>query len=300
MNDDAPALSIVLATTHAWPEAEPTLDAIFAAETRASFEVILCDGHGRGAPPKGERHSGLRVMSLPGESVFGLRARGVAEARGDLIAVTEDHCLPEPDWVDQLLAAHARHPDAVAIAGAVTNGAVDSAWDWANFLMTFAEHVPPMPDKPTVRAPSVANASIKRIAAKLPSTPEPGWLETAMMGKLMLAGVVARDDGPQVAHVQSHGGAHKTLAAHFHNGRATAGLRAPVPGPRALLAERERIAELPLRLTREVRAALDDRPPLQGRAAAGVRLVPIVAAAHALGELTGLLAGAGRSAELLD
>jgi hypothetical protein len=57
---------------------------------------------------------------------------------------------------------------------------------------------------------------------------------------------------------------------------------------------------LPFRLAAETRAALADRPPLSGQEARGARRVPVIALAHAAGELTGLLAGAGRSAELLD
>ena len=35
-----------------------------------------------------------------------------------MVAITEDHCDVAPDWCEQVLDAHARHPDAVAIAGA--------------------------------------------------------------------------------------------------------------------------------------------------------------------------------------
>jgi hypothetical protein len=295
-----PKLSIVLATTHEWPEAAPTLRAIFDAPPGEEIEVLLCDGHGGGAPPEHERDPRLRVVTMPGTSVFDLRARGISMARGGIVAITEDHCVPAPDWPAEVLAAHARHPEAPAIAGAVTNGAADSAWDWANFLMTFAEHLPPMPAKPTVRAPSVANGSVDLAAAGVAEDLEPGWLETELLPRLTGEGLVARDDGPRVSHVQSHGGARGTLAAHFHNGRATAGLRVDRPGGRALWAERGRIAKSPLRLTRELHAALADRPPLGGRAAAGARLVPLLAAAHTLGEAVGLMAGPGRSAEHLD
>jgi Glycosyl transferase family 2 len=295
------ALSIVLATTHPWPDAKPTLDAIFGGQAVDGLEVVLCDGDGDGAPPSDARDPRLKVIVGPGESVFALRARGVGMAKGEIVGITEDHCVPTPDWPRELMAAHARHPEAVAIAGAVTNGSTERAWDWANFLMTFADHLPPMPDRRTVRAPSVANGSVKRALAEIPADPAPGWFETELMGRLMSAGLVVRDDGPRVSHVQTHGGPLATLVAHFHNGRATAGLRAQPPGPRALLAERGRIARLPLRLVREARGALAARPPLPaGSAVRGARIVPLIAAAHAVGELTGLLAGPGRSAELLD
>ncbi len=300
MTADSPQLSIVLATSHPWPEVEPTLEAILAADTPVELEVVLCDGDGAGGPPGGGTDPRLRTVSAPGESVFALRARGVAAARGEIVAITEDHCIPEPDWPAELVAAHSRHPEAVAISGAVANGATADRWEWANFLLTFAEHMRPVDDAPATRAPSVANGSFKRDLAALPATPAPGLLELELMPGLVSAGRVARDGGPLVTHDQSHGSGWATLGAHFHNGRASTGLRTDSPGPRTALAEARRLAALPWRLTREVRHALALRPPLRGTAAAGARVVPVVAAAHAAGELTGLLAGPGRSAERLD
>ena len=301
MNTQVPELSIVLATTHDWPAVRPTLDAIFAAEAPAAMEVILCEGSGSGGPPADGYDSRLRVVSMPGEPVFDLRARGVGLAGGEIVAITEDHCLPAPDWPVELSAAHRRHPTAVAISGAVTNGSTEDAWDWANFLMTFAEHMPPMSSSNGgARAPSVANGSVKRVAAHIPRSPAPGWFELELMPSLLSAGKVARDDGPRVAHIQSHGGRLATLAAHFHNGGASSGLRVASPGPRAVFAEGQRLMRLPGRLTRELRGALSPRPALTGSAAAGARVVPIVATAHTAGELVGLLAGPGRSPDLLD
>ena len=262
MSARAPALSIVVPTCHPWPEVEPTLKAILAAESDfGDFELILGDGDGSGAPPADQPR--------------------------------------DPRMPRRVLEAHARHPDATGIAGGVTNGSVDSAWDWANYLMTFADHMPPMPDAETVRAPSVANGSVKRARAGIPAEPAPGWFEMTLMADLMGAGLVVRDDGSRVVHIQSQGGWRGTLAAHFHNGRSTAGLRVERPGLRAARAELRRLVRLPGQLTRELRTALSKRPPLTGKAASGARLVPVVASAHALGELAGLLTGPGNSVDKL-
>jgi hypothetical protein len=298
MTGTSPTLSIVLATTHPWPEAEPTLQALLAAEPAPDFEVILCAAGG--APPAGWGDGRLSVVEAAGESVFALRARGVAAARGEIVAITEDHCIPASDWPAELVAAHARHPEAVALSGAVANGATADPWDWANFLMTFAEHMRPIDVAAARRAPSVANGSFKRPLVAQPADAAPGWLELELMPALVGGGQVARDGGPLVVHDQTHGGMRPTLAVHFHNGRASAGLRAEPPGPHAVRAEWRRLVGLPRQLTRELRDALAVRPPLTGMAARGARLVPALAAAHAAGELVGLLVGPGRSADKLE
>jgi hypothetical protein len=188
----------------------------------------------------------------------------------------------------------------VAVAGAVANGSTGDPWDWANFLLTFAEHMLPIDAARARRAPSVANGSFKRERVVEPADRRAGWLELELMPQLVAAGQVARDDGPLVTHVQSHGGVRGTLAAHFHNGRACTGLRADPPGPRAALVEARRLAGLPRRLIGELRAARAMRPSLDCVGAAGARRVPLIALAHTAGEAVGLLAGPGRSAELLD
>jgi hypothetical protein len=295
---DGPELSIVLASSHAWPEAERTLRALLEGDADVDFELILCSGSTPPPATFGDRR--LSVIVAPGESVFALRARGIERARGEIVAITEDHCIPAPDWAAALVSAHARHPEAVALSGAVANGAIESAWDWANFLMTFAEHMPPLDGAAAKRAPSVANGSFKRAPVGATAALTPGWVELELMPRLVAAGAVARDGGPLVTHDQSHGGARANLAAHFHNGRASAGLRVERPGPGAVRTEWRRLAGLPWRLTRELHAALAVRPPLTGGAARGARLAPLLAVAHAAGELVGLLSGPGASAERLD
>jgi Glycosyl transferase family 2 len=295
-----PRLSVVLATGHPWPEAERTLRALLATDEAVDLELLLCDGSDGPDPGQMLRDDRLTVIRARGESVFSLRARGLAAARGEVVAITEDHCIPDPDWAAELIEAHARHPDAAAIAGAVANGATESSWDWANFLMTFAEHMPPIDERAARRAPSVANGSFKRSSVAIPRAPAPGWLELETMPALVSGGRVVRDGGPLVTHDQSHGGPRATLAAHFHNGRASAGLRVDRPGLGAIRAEARRLAGLPGQLIGELQDALRARPPLTGAAAHGARLASLLAIAHVAGELIGLLAGPGSSPDRLD
>jgi len=50
-----------------------------------------------------------------------LRSRGLALARGALLALLEDHARPDPRWCANLAAAH-RQTDAAAVGGAIENG----------------------------------------------------------------------------------------------------------------------------------------------------------------------------------
>jgi hypothetical protein len=89
-----------------------------------------------------------------------LRARGLALARGDIIALIEDHGIAAPDWCARLLEAH-RQPVA-AVGGAIENG-VDRPLNWAVFFCDFLRYQNPLPAGESSIA-SDANVAYKRAA----------------------------------------------------------------------------------------------------------------------------------------
>jgi glycosyl transferase family 2 len=218
-------LSVVVATTHAWPFLKPCFDILLPQCEALGAELLIGDSTGEGLPcPLPESCSRIRHIVLPGASVFDLQAKATSEAAGEIVAWTEDHCLPAPDWCEKIREAHERNPDAEMVGGAVVNGSRDNPMDWANFLCTFGPFVPPIKRPPGQRVPAVANLSMKRRA--IPSGPiRAGFVEIVCEARLLLAGRVRFDDRIQVTHVQSWG-FWGTFAAHFHNGRSTNGLLA--------------------------------------------------------------------------
>ena len=220
---DRVRLSVVIATTHAWPFLKRCLDILLPQCKALGAEILIGDSTGKSLPdPLPECYRKIRYILLPGASVFDLRARATADSRGEIVAWTEDHCLPAPDWCEKICAAHQRNPDAEIVGGAVGNGSRDNPMDWANFLCTFGPFVAPIERPPRKRAPAVANLSIKRRA--IPSGPiRAGFIEIACEARLLSAGRVRFDDSIQVTHFQSWG-FWRTFAAHFHNGRSTTGL----------------------------------------------------------------------------
>jgi hypothetical protein len=62
------------------------------------------------------------------------RAVGLTLARGQIIAMTEDHAVPAADWYSQILAAH-QQPYAV-IGGLIDNG-IDKPLNWALYYCDF-------------------------------------------------------------------------------------------------------------------------------------------------------------------
>ena len=220
-----PALSVIIPTRRGMPWMQLPLDALRDQATRLGADVIVMDGSDRPAPSPADLDEHVRWMSRPGESVFELRESGWPEARGDLIAVTEDHCEPAADWLEAIALSHAEHPEALAIGGAVENGTTDLALDWAAFLMTQSPFMPPFDATSTRLASGGANASYKRAAleqrVEAAATDDP----MRFLALRPLAGEeLVADDRIVVYHHQSMG-VRATSAIEFHNGRTIGGYR---------------------------------------------------------------------------
>jgi hypothetical protein len=68
------------------------------------------------------------------------RALSVAEATGDAVAFTEDHCFPEPNWAEELLTAFESSLHIHAAAPVMINPNPDSAVSRVQFLLFFGRH----------------------------------------------------------------------------------------------------------------------------------------------------------------
>jgi hypothetical protein len=215
--------------------------------------------------------------------VFELRARAAEQARGEVIAATEDHCIVAPEWVAEILRGLALNPEALALTGPVLNGSRDRLIDWANYLHTFGGLVPPCDLKGRGRCPPNANVAYRRSAIP-PGPLPPGWLELELNPRLYGQGRFAFHEPMGVTHVQSHG-YWGTLRAHFDNGRSTGGL-----GP-ARLSRRL----LPWNIHRGTLRALGGRRRHDPVIRRSLPLLFLLSCCHALGESAGILWGPGRS-----
>jgi glycosyl transferase family 2 len=291
MSDPRPPLTVVLGTRSTWPEIAATLDALVPQAQECGAEILVVDGAGRAfdrdVPPT------VRYVSAPGGDVFRLRAVGWVEARGEIVAFSEDHCVPARDFCAAILRAHEEHPQA-AVSGAVVNGSPNRAIDRANFLNVHGGNLPSLVGTTPMWGPTPTNVSFKR--SVIPDEEPPtGWLEIVFGHELQTRDEVAIDARIVVSHVQSTGRL-GTFANHFHAGRSFAGFA------RQLAPKGERTGFL-LRNAVAVPRPIVRRALRGGRIAEAPRsphrLLPLIvglALAGALGVLWGGWTGPGKSA----
>jgi hypothetical protein len=114
-----------------------------------------------------------------------LRARGLAAASGELVALLEDHALPAADWCRQVLEAH--REQYAGIGGAIENN-VDRMVNWAVYFCDFGRYQNPVPNAETDRV-SDANVSYKRASLDAVKTVwSRSFHEPAVNGALMARG----------------------------------------------------------------------------------------------------------------
>jgi hypothetical protein len=142
--DDNIDLSVVVVTLVDQAHLDHCLEALTKQQTTARFEVIIpCDESLGDVNAMIMRYRDWKFVRTHGTQTYAqLRSLGVRQARGRLVAVTEDHCLPEPDWVKSIVEEHANAP--VAIGGVVEKTPPDDALNWAVYFLDYLRYMPPV------------------------------------------------------------------------------------------------------------------------------------------------------------
>jgi hypothetical protein len=221
---ERPTLSVVVGTTEGWPFVRELVARLREEATTTGAEVIIVDGSGRPSPVASDVE-GIRWLSAQAPSVFALYAIGLRAASAEVVATTEDHAMPRPGWCAAIVSAHAAHPEAAAIGGAIENGS-GGLVEWASYFTTQGPHMAPLGDGVVAMTTNEANVSYKRRAIRnFDDNSRLGFMAILHNRRLAERGEILRvDDRMVVDHFETDGfGA--TTAIHFHNGRTISGFR---------------------------------------------------------------------------
>lgn len=160
----------------------PQLSVIIGAHTAAGVEACLAALHTQERPPSaeivlahcaGERlagrvarsYPGVRVCRMDGQATLPqLRAAAIAFAAGDVIAVLDPFSIVRPDWMREVVKAHAERPN-LAIGGAVELHDADrqGLCAWATYINEYGMFMTPVREGETDILPG-SNISYKRLA----------------------------------------------------------------------------------------------------------------------------------------
>ena len=155
-----PPLTVVIPARGGLAEAAEALEALTPGADEAGAEVVVA-GDSDGAEPACDP---VRAISSTEADILALRKLGIEAARGEVVAIGEDHAVPRSDWCEAVLRAHAEHPEAAAIVGCLVNATDATLAGRANFLAFASAWQPPMPALPPDRPPPSSTLSFKRDA----------------------------------------------------------------------------------------------------------------------------------------
>lgn len=234
----------------------------------------------------------LRIIEMEATTpIPQLRAAGIAAARGRIVAITEDHCLPARDWLKSIGELHrAGHP---VIGGEVENACTANLVDRASFLCEYGRFAAPLHSGPAndLAASNVAydRAVLERFAADW----RDGYRETRLHARLRRAGVkLYCAPEVRVRHKQSFT-LREFLKARFTESRSFAANRVRrwprIARPAYALATP---LIVPLQAARIARTALA-KPSRSGEFLSAAPLLCVFLIVGAAGEAMGALFGAG-------
>jgi glycosyltransferase involved in cell wall biosynthesis len=116
-----PTLTIALCTRNR-PEMAAACAARLLACDPPADEILVVDQSDGDATRRGiealPNRSRLRLVATPTRGLSRSRNIAIREATGELIAFTDDDCLPRHDWPERLRDAFVRWPEAAAVTGA--------------------------------------------------------------------------------------------------------------------------------------------------------------------------------------
>lgn len=292
-----PRVTIALPVRLATGTIERTIASLLG-QSHDSFEVVAAVHPLDPTAPvlRGERRVRLLESTEPAAGVPQLRRDAVMAARGELLALAEDHCEYPRDWLATLETALGDKSVSVA-GGAVANGRRSYA-GWAQYFTRYAAFLPPRRAGLTSHLPG--NNACYRTEELLERRDRlaDGFWEAEFNDSLRSEGLHLTMTGAVATQRQERGGL-DYFALRYRHGRCYGGRRmaSAEEGERRRLWRRAPLIPAVL-LARTARTSL--RSPEAGAFALTSPLVFGYQLAWAVGEIAGYAAGPGNTAARTD
>ena len=132
-----PTVSVVVASNRDKTLLQACLGSLLGQCQRLNAELLVARaGTASDVAALGKTYPSVRFVTAPADaSIPQLRAMGMAQAAGDVVALTEDHCIADANWVEALTLS--ANSEADVVGGGMDNARRSRAVDWAAY---FAEY----------------------------------------------------------------------------------------------------------------------------------------------------------------
>ena len=300
MTGNGPQLSVIIADVNGPPMIDACLEALSRQQGEVDAEVIVAEATGEGTVRRiKEKFPGAKVLPFSERlTIPQLRAAALAQSTGEIVAVIEDHCVPDEHWYDAIVQAHQSHPECVAVGGSVENGNRERLMDWAVFLSEYSSYMRPLPRGIVDDIPG-NNVSYKRAAFEdidgLTEDLNRGFWESTLHQKLRARGDRFLMEPSITVYHRKHFGVWYGLSQRFHYSRYYAGTLFATAGlPTRIYRSAVSLVLPALLMARIGRRVVKKRRQLK-ELVLTAPLLAIITGVWAAGELVGSLLGPGQS-----
>lgn len=140
-----PELSVVVPVGPGCGRAGEAVAALLASTADLEGEILLAEPGA--APSKGIPDSTRvrRIAAPASANAAELRASGIRESSGPVVALVEPWAIAEPGWGRAILEGHARAGPAAAVGGPVLYGGRGGSVSLAEFFFEYGAFLPPLP-----------------------------------------------------------------------------------------------------------------------------------------------------------
>lgn len=292
-----PRISVVIASVNGPEHLGECLDALEQQSLRGQMEIVVADRCGDAvARLVQERHPAVRLLSLAGsKSVPELRAAAIREAHGQIVAITEDHCLAPADWCAQMLRAHQERNG--IIGGAVENHpSLAGVMNWGAFFCEYARFMNPVPDGEAENIPGNNISYRREFLTHVSDLLEQGtFWEESLNARLREKGIHCYSDPKVVVFHKKGFRLGEFLSQRYHYSRSFAGIRVKDAAAWRKLAYAAFCPVLPALLMARIVGSAWRKHRHRDKLIQAVPLLLLFTAVWAWGELVGYLAGPGES-----
>lgn len=220
-----PLVSVVIPSVNGLPVLAECLQALVQQQVTVPVEILVVDRCGEETRAVvRNRFPQVRLIPVEGRpSIPALRALGIEQARGQVVAITEDHCIANPGWFQAIARAH--QAGYQAIGGPVENGSVERAVDWAVFFCEYARFMAPVAHGVVHEIPGNNSAYDRRLLEALgPELRAEVW-DSFLHARMRELGVVFHSDPEMIMLHKKEFGYVYFLSQRFHYSRSFAGMR---------------------------------------------------------------------------
>jgi GT2 family glycosyltransferase len=291
-----PAVSVVIASVNGLPGIDECLSALERQRGEFDYEVVVANRcPDVTADYIQSRFPHARLLDLsPQLGIPELRANAMAQSKGDIIVVTEDHCIAPENWLEEIVKAH--QLGYMVVGGAVENGKTDRIIDWSVFLCEYSSCMLPIT---AGEVPSVPgnNAAYKRAALDMVDDDiKRNFWESFLHEELAKKGVKFLSVPSIVVLHKKEFGFFYFLSQRFHYSRSFAGMRRTLLPPPKRFYYLVASPLLPLLMAiRVARAVLLEKKRFYKEFFLSLPSLSIFLISYAMGEFTGYLLGPGES-----